>query len=258
VKKFQAITTFLIVLIFLFIPFQTFAEDKQRIFDEANLLSESEIVQLEKLAATNSHKQETDFVVLTTEGEHGIDLEVYMGDFADDHFKGNAVLLGIDLKQSDVMVMGFEKGQDLIDNDRATKVREKVTPYLSDGDFFTAFETFITTSERYMRYRPGVDPDNIFFKTSWQIIFAIVLGSLITFIMVRNVNPKVTTTPATYRNEQLTRILRKRDRYIRTTVTKSYRPRNNNRSGGGGGRSGGSSFGRTSSGRSYSGSRGKF
>lgn len=256
-NKFRLVALISIAFIFLFIPLQTFAQEKQRIFDEANLLSETEIAKLEELATTHSSKQETDFVVLTTDGEHGIDIEIYMGDFADEHFKGDAVLLGIDLKESDVMVMGFGKGQDRLDNDRATKVREKVTPYLSDGDYFTAFETFITTTERYMRYRPGVNPDNIFLKTSWQLIFAIVLGSLITFVMVRNVNPKVTTTPATYRNEQLTRILRKRDRYVRTTVTKSYRPRNNNRSGGGGS-GGGSSFGRTSGGRSYSGSRGKF
>lgn len=258
-NKVRVALSLMIVILFILTPLQIFAKDKQRIFDEASLLTEAEVENLESLAAKASKKREVDFVVLTTDGEHGIDLETYVGDFADDSFKENVVILGIDLKESDVIILGFEKGKDLLDNDRATKVREKITPYLSDGEYFIAFETFMTTSERYMRYRPGVDPDNIFFKTAWQIVFAILISAIITFIMVRNVNPKVTTTPATYRNEQLTRILRKRDRYVRTTVTKSYRPRNNNRSGGsGGGRGGGSSFGRTSSGRSYSGSRGKF
>lgn len=264
-NKFRSVVLIFIAFIFLFIPLQVFAQDKQRIFDEANILTESEVEKLESLAEEASEKQKADFVILTTDGEHGIDLEAYMDDFTEeqqigyDPVEGNAVLLGIDLKESDVMIMGFEKGKERVDNDRAAQIREKITPYLSDENFFTAFEIFITTTERYMRYRPGVDPDNIMFKTSWQIAFAVLLGAIITFIMVRNINPKVTTTPATYRNDQLTRILRRRDRYVRTSVTKSYRPRNNNRGGGsGGGRRGRSSYGRTRSGRSYSGSRGKF
>jgi len=245
------------------VPVNVLAKDKQRIFDDANLLTEMEIVQLEKVAAKHSKKRKTDFVVLTTSGEHGIDIQKYMDDFYDDQGlgydkkHGNTVLLGIDIKNSDVMIMGFYKAEDYLDNERATKVRDEITPHLSDGKYFAAFEKFIVTADRYMKYRPGVNPDNIFFKTFWQLIFALVTGAIITFIMVRHTNPKVTTTAATYRNDQYTRILSKRDRYIRTSVTKKYRPRNkNNRRGGGGG--GGSSYGRTSGGHSYSGSRGKF
>src|SRR5690625_894929 len=262
VNRFLTITSAIFIFMFLFIPQEIFAQNKQRIYDEANILNDQEIERLEQLAMKYSDKQATDFVILTTDGKDGTDIENYMADFYDheglgyDQKHGNAALLGINLQESDVMVMGFYKAKERLDNDRSTKVREKVTPYLSDQEYFEAFETFIITAADYMRYRPGVNPDNIFYKTSGQLISAIVLGALITFIMVRNVNPKDTTTPATYRNDQHTRVLRKRDRYIRKSVTRKRRPRNNNRSEERGG--GGSSFGRTSGGHSYSGSRGKF
>src|SRR5699024_8933894 len=146
VSRFKLFFIICMTVIIMTVPSNIFAQDKQRIFDDANLLTESEIVKLEKMSAEYSKKQDTDFVVLTTDGEHGIDIQKFMDDFYDDQGlgynkkHGNTALLGIDIKNSDVMILGFYKAEDYLDNDRATKVRDEITPHLSDGKYFAAFE----------------------------------------------------------------------------------------------------------------------
>jgi len=260
VSKYSKVFLVLIIAFILFLfPIKGLAQTKQFVYDEANILSNKEINHLEEQAVKSAKKRGINFYILTTDGEHDIDIEEYMASFVDERLpEENVILVGIDLKHSDVMIMGFGKGKERLDNERATMVREEITPYLSDGEFYKAFNRFILTAENYVKYRPGVNPNNILLKTTWQLLFATLLGGIITFISVRNVAPKDTTTLATYQRDELTKVIRKKDRFIRRTVSKQYRPRNNNQGGRGGGGGMSSGGGRTSGGRSYSGSRGKF
>ena len=249
---------FLILFIFL-LPQEILADSKEFIVDEAGILTDQEVKKLEEQAGKDGKKRDISFYILTTDGEDGIDIEQYMTSFVDEQAKEkNIILLGIDMKESDVMIMGFDKGKERLDNERASQVREKITPYLSEGEFYQAFELFIKTSEDYLRFRPGVNPDSFLFKTTWQLLFALALGGVITLISVSNVGPKDTTSARIYQNDKQTKILRRKDRFIRRTVSKQYSPRNKNQGGRGGGGGFSSGAGRTSGGRSYSGSRGKF
>lgn len=249
---------FLFIVAFM-MPHLTSAETNQLIYDDANLLSEKEINKLEDLAAKNSSKRETDFIIVTLDGESGIDIEQYMADFYDekgfgyDKTHGNAVMLGIDLKNRDVMLMGFYKAKERLDGNRLSKIREHITPDLSDGNYYSAFQKYLSLAEKYIQYRPGVNPDNIFYKTWAQLLFALGSSVVIIWLLVRNVNPKITINAQTYRDDSKTRIIRKQDHYIRTSLTKRRKPQDSNKSGGGG-----SSGGRTGGGHSYSSSRGKF
>lgn len=256
VKKYLSLCSALILSL-LFMTSPSFAQTKKVIYDDAGLLSSEEIKQLEDLAAKAKKKRGINFHILTI--DHDEDIEQFMANFVDQHLpEEDLILLGINLQHSDLMVMGFGKGKERLDNDRARTVREKITPYLSDGQFYQAFKSFIQTSENYVRFRPGVNPDNIFFKTHWQLLFAIIGAGIISFISVSSLKPRDTTNHRTYLNEDLTQVIRKKDRFIRQTVSKHYRPIDDNNSGGGGSAGGSSSMGRTSGGRSYSGSRGKF
>ncbi|MBO1002462.1 TPM domain-containing protein [Pseudogracilibacillus auburnensis] len=263
----KSLKSIIIALIFLlFIPFfsnEAHAEtvEKQRVFDDANLLSDDEVEKLEKLAAKYSKKRETDFIIITQENIE-IDIEQYMDDFYDeeglgyDKKHGNTAMIGLDMTERDVVLHGFAKAQTYLDPDRLTQIREKITPYLSEGNYYTAFESYILLVDKYMNYRPGVNPENPIYRTWVQFIIAIGLGAVIVGGMAYNVKPKMTTTPGTYRDTERSKVLQRRDRYIRTTVTKRRKPKQSS-GGGGSGRSGGS-IGRTSGGFSRSSSRGKF
>ena len=252
-----SLITFIFLSTFLSIEAQA-ESDNQRIYDDANLLSDNEVKELEKIAAKFSDKRNIEFIIITVE-ESEKDLQIYMDDFYDERFgetDENVAMLGLNMKKRDVILSGYSDMHRKLDPDRLTIIREKITPSLSDGDYFNAFESFITLSAKYMQYREGVNPANPLFNTWVQLVIAVGIAAAIVWAMARSVEPKSTTTPATYRDMDRTKILGKRDRYIRTTVTKRRKPKQSSSGGGRGG--GGGSIGRTSGGTMRSSSRGKF
>ncbi|TDQ36231.1 TPM domain-containing protein [Aureibacillus halotolerans] len=234
-----------------FVPQHGFAaEEKTYIYDNAGLLTDEEKAKLAALAAENSEKQDTDFIVLTTDDSEVNDIKTYIQDFYDETMPGsNAAILGVDMNKRDFYVAGFYKAEELLSNERADLVVEKITPYLSDREYAKAFETFIVTAEDYMTYRAGVNPDNILFKWWFQIVVALVVAGGIVGVMVYNSGGKVTVHQGTYLDQNRSSVLAKKDTYVRTSVTKTRKPQNNKSSGGGG---------TTSGGHSHSGSRGSF
>ena len=260
-----------LAILFFIIGFTLFSEtnesaaaDKQRIYDEAEVLSESEVTELETIAREYSEKRETDFVIITVK-DAAEDLQVYMDDFYDetafgyDQPHGKTAMIGIDVGESrrDVVLSAYKGIEEELSSDRLDLIEQQVIPYLSDGDYFIAFESFIELSADYMNYRPGVNPENPFFQTWMQLLIALVIAALVVWFLARNVKPRMTTTSATYRDDERTKVLQRRDRYIRTTVTKRRKPKQSS-SGGGRRGGGGGGIGRTSAGHSRSSSRGKF
>ncbi|WP_339161317.1 TPM domain-containing protein [Siminovitchia sp. FSL W7-1587] len=234
--------------------------EKQRIFDNAELLNESEVRKLEALAKKYGAKRDTDFIILTTNNEEGQDTKELTQDFYDqqapgyDKPNGNTVILTLDMKNRNVYVVGFYKAKKYLNDERADLVRKKITPDLADGNYDKAFQSFIKTSSKYMGFRPGVNPDNILFNGWFQIIASLVIALAAVGIMAFNTGGKVTVNARTYHDQKNTKVKQRKDQYIRTKTTKRKKPSNNS-SGGSAGSGGG---GTTKSGHSHSGSMGKF
>src|SRR5690625_4012021 len=261
-KKITVTLLFMLLITFGGLSAVQAESSKQRIFDDANLLTTEEIAKLEKLAEKYSVKRERDFLIFTKDNEEK-DIGKYMDDYYDEHAPGfdkahgNTAMLGIDVHEMkrDVVLHCFGKAEKYLDSNRLTLIQEQIIPDLSDGNYFDAFVSFILLSDKYMNYRPGVNPENPFYKTWVQFAIAIVLGIIVVGMMAYHVNPKMTTNASTYQDMNRTKVLNKRDRYIRTTVTKRRKPKQSSSGGGG---SGGGGIGRTSGGFSRSSSRGKF
>lgn len=253
-KKLMKLSIFF-MLLFLFIGESSISADVQRIYDDANLLTDEEVADLEEKAAVYYDEWETDFIILTTNDADGKDIKQYMGDFTDElaekfnRTEDNMVVLTMDMKSRDVTVNGFGLGEKYVDNKRSESIRNKITPDLSNENYYDAFILFFESSHEYLGITPGMNPDSIFFNTYIQLAIAVVLAGVIVFFMAYNSGGRVTVSGKTYMDQENSRVISKSDRYIRKTVTRTKKPSNNN-SGGGGGITGG--------GRSYSGSRGKF
>ena len=237
-------------------------DTKQNIYDFAGLLSNEEIENLEALAAKFGAKRKTDFIILTTNDTEGKDVEVYMQDFYDEHAPGydqphgNTAILTLDMQNRDVYLAGFKKAEDYLDDSRLDLIRDKITPDLSSGDYEKAFGTFIKTSYKYMGVRIGVNPDNILFNLWFQIIVSVGIAGIAVGVMAFNSGGKVTINEGTYLDSNNSRVLQRKDQYVRTSTSKRRKPTDNDSKGGG--ISGGGGGGVTSGGHSHSGSRGKF
>lgn len=235
------------------------ADDKPLIFDEANLLSPEERDELNAMANEYGAERETDFMILTVDRVENDDYETWTENFYDeyapgyDRRHGNTAILTIVLDTRDVHLEGYYKAEEYLDAGRLTKIRSKITPDLSKGNYKQAFEKYIKTAHRYMGFEPGVNPDNILFNIWFQLGSAAAIGAIAVGVMAYRSGGRVTVDRRTYEDTSTSRILNQEDRYIRTTVTKQKIERNTS-SGSGGGGGGGVSSG----GHSHSSSSGKF
>ena len=268
-KENRSIKLIMIAVIFLLLlPFATnkgaaAANEKQLVYDFAGLLSKAEINELEAMAHEYGAKRNTDIIILTMNGTQGKRIEQYMEDFYDekalgyDKPHGNTAILTVDvnMKNRDVYLAGFYNAKKYLDGGRLDQIREKITPDLSSGNYYDAFQVFIKTSYEYMGIKPGINPDLILFNLWFQISFSIVMAGLIVGTMAYHSGGKVTVHGKTYQDENNSGVLRKRDDYIRTTTTKRRKPKENKSGRGSGGSFGG---GISRGGHSHSGSRGKF
>lgn len=238
--------------------------DKKLIYDEADILYPEYIQDLNALANEYGPKRETDIIVFTTDNPEDEDVVKLTEDFYDerapgfDRPHGNAVILTLDMRNRDLYLAGFYKGEEYLDDGRLDKIRNKIAPLLTAGDYHGAFKEYIRTSYRYMGYRPWVNPDNPLFDTRVQLLIALVIGALVVGVMAFRSGGRVTVSNRTYEDSGDSGVIWRQDNYLRTTVTKRKIERSSSSGGGGGSSSGGGGGGTTSGGHSHSGSRGSF
>lgn len=239
------------------LPDAAAADAKPLIYDEAGLLLPEERESLQAMAAQYGAERETDMIVFTTLNPDNIDVMKLTQDFYDekapgyDKPHGNAVLLTMDMKNREVYLAGFYKAEQYLDDDRLDRIRSRITPDLSAGAYASAFQTYVETAHRYMGFPPGVNPDNLLFRGWFQLAVALAVAGLVVGLMAYRSGGRVTVHRQTYEDAGTSGVLKHRDQYIRTTVTKQKIVTNSGGSGGGGG-------GRTGGGHSHSGSRGSF
>ncbi|WP_238323399.1 TPM domain-containing protein [Planococcus antarcticus] len=185
-KAFQVnwLRTLCLVLVFISVSgVAAFAAADEHIYDGANLLSESEIVDLEAVATKYSQEQNVDFLFLTTADENMPPITDYMGDFFEqwsiENNQENVVLLTMNIATRDVYLAGFGTAETTLDNKRVELVLDRIVPEMQNGDYADAFRETVTTSSRYMEYRPGVNPENILLKSWFQLLVALLLGRVL-------------------------------------------------------------------------------
>ncbi len=261
-RPLTAMAALIVLIVTLFAPIlpmssASAAENKNLIYDEANLLSEQDRNELNALANQYSAERQTDLIIYTTNNDEHKDEKLLTEEFYDDRAPGydkphgNTVMLTLDMYNRKVYAAGFYKGEEYVDNSRVDKITEKIAPDLTDGNYRMAFEKFLNLSYEYLDLKPGVNPDNILFKTWFQVAASLAVGGVVVGVMMYRSGGRVTVNRSTYEDSSNSHVIDRQDRYIRTTVTKRKIEKNNNNGGGGGG-------GTTAGGHSHSGSSRSF
>ncbi len=229
------------------------ASDTQRIWDYAGVFSSEELSTLEKQAEDYCIQEKYHFLILTTttmsdgyeyKGSYNTDrnCDLYTEAFYNqliaeygDTYR-NSVILTLDLTNRYALVTGWGNLKDeLMDSTRCTQVYESILDELSDDQWFEACEKYYKTANRFLHIHPGVNPNSLFLKTWFQLILAAIISGVIILINVIHSGGKMTVSDKTYLDNTRSKLLGKRDHYIRTSVHKRKRQSNSSSSSGGGG-----------------------
>lgn len=217
-------------------------EGSAYIYDELEKLTEDEIAQLNNEIVAASESADIDFYIVITDDLEGKNITTYMEDFADEHTSTNTAFLCVSFDEPRTFeIQGYGTAERHLTYSRINSIFDDMQSDLTNGNYYNACSTFITESKDYMEHTPRMIPIFI------QLGIAFIVALITIIIMVFNAGGKITTTASTYLDEAHSRLLAKRDRYVRTSVTKHKIEKSSSHSG----------SGHSSGGRSHSGGGGR-
>jgi uncharacterized protein len=236
------------ILLYLLTFFFSFAQNTYaaakdaKISDEANLLSAEEFQSLNDLCGQYGNENQVEIRIFITTSLNGLSPENYLEDIYDTHKfgynkkPGDAIfiLLNMDTNNHDVTIQGYGRSEKKLSSTSVSSILDKVTPYLKSGDYYNGLEKMIYETSHSREQK------SFLLHPAFHLIAALVIGGLSVLIMALQSGGKVTVTQGTYLDQENSKLLAKRDQYIRTTTTKRRKPQNDsNKNGGGGGISAG-------------------
>lgn len=232
--------------------------------DDADLLTSAEEAALEAKLAEISARQGVDIVIVAVESTGSGNTR----DFADDWFDYNdyrkdGILLLVSLAYSDWYVSTTGYGITAVTDAGLDYMSDRFVPYMSDGDFATAFDTFAELCDSFITQAKTGDPYDIDnmpkepFSAGFNLVVAIVIGFVVALIATGVMKGKLKSVRQQVRADNYVtpdslQLTHSRDLFLYSHVTKTERVQSSSSS------RGGSSTHRSSSGRSHGGGGGKF
>lgn len=158
IKKISCLIAVVFLCVSLMIPaFALGDEIVPRLADGADILTESQEENiLEKLDSV-SEKHDFDVVIITVETLDGSGMTAE--EFADDTYdynnfgfgnQKNGILLLVDMEKSEWFISTTGYGNEVFTYDGWNYIGEQMKPYLSDGDFVKAFETYADLCDDFL------------------------------------------------------------------------------------------------------------
>jgi uncharacterized protein len=244
---------------------------KERLLDNADLLTDSEEADILRRLDEISYKWQCDLVILTVD-DHTGDIQSY----ADDYFDYNG--FGKEFNDSGFLFMlsMFDRewafsgkgtcGYAITDYGREY-LFDQMRSDLADDDYYGAFSTYISTCDWLLqKYSEGTpyDYDSKEPKTTSDIL-GLLAGSILGGLVIALIpilkmksdlkTVKMVNNATNYQSGGGIRVTLREDRFIKKALVKTPIPKDN---GSRGGHSGGSTFHTSSSGSSHTGSHGHF
>lgn len=262
---------FLFLAIFVLSPIRVKAEE-YRVFDDADLYTETEIENLEEEANILSDKYNMDIIIVTTEDAEGKTSREYADDYFD--YKGfgigpnlDGILFLIDTDNREAYISTSGEGIRYLTDYRIENIISRVlNGGLKDGDYYKGTRAFLSTTKGYLeegipsnQYSEAEDVKPEKRLTLMETIMSLIAGigtSSIFFLRTKSkYKMKNPVKPLTFRNNSIVNLASSEERLIDTIITQRRKPKENSSSGDDSGRS---STHTSSSGNTHGGSGGKF
>ncbi|MBQ7922559.1 MAG: TPM domain-containing protein [Clostridia bacterium] len=258
--------------------------DSLHVIDNAGLLSEEALIELENAASEVSAEMGVDFVILTENGIGGEDPYYYAADFYDyGGYSPSGVILFLDMDERDWCIITSGDCISSVSDSEIDRIGEVMVPYLSEGQYASGFTVFLEETVYWMSvpdsanaggynedeyyYNDHYYNDGPYIEYTTKIVslpqciavggfIGLAAALIVCLVMKSRMNTaKPQFAAGYYMVENSFNLLHSRDRFLYSNVTKVARPKDENHSGGG--NRGGGGF-RSSSGRSHGGGGGKF
>lgn len=244
-----------------------FASEHYCVIDDAGLLSDADREALENKIDEIRHKHSLDITILTVDSLEGLSAQDY-GDYfyeiAELGYGENwdGVLLLVSIEDSDWHITTCGHGITVFTDAGIDYIGDQIVPYMSDGDFAGAFDTFADLCDEFITQASSgeaYDVSNLP-KEPLSVIWipvSIVIGFVIALIIVGAMKSKLKTVrfqagANNYMKKDSLKVTESRDLFLYHTLVKTPKAENNSSSGGG------SSTHTSSSGRTFGGGGGKF
>jgi uncharacterized membrane protein YgcG len=226
----------LFILCFFLLSGFTYQEDKQRIYDNGNLLTEAEKTELEELFQEYSLKDEVDYVFLTTETTFGMESREYAKQFYKEkgfgynQKNGDGNLLYIDMENRRVEIIDRGSCIDSIRDEEIENILDDVEDALRDEEYVQAAQIYVKEMHSAMVTDNGGHSMIRYFIYG---ILALIVAGIITASMVSGHKSHITVDAHTYSKKIRVNPKTKQDRFLRTVTT--ARPKEREKSHGSGG-----------------------
>ena len=249
------------------------------VIDQANLLTDSEIAQLEQTAAGYRSTYDMDVVILTLDSLQGKSSQAAADDYYDGQgYAEDGVLFLLAMEEREWIISTSGKAIYALTDYGLYEMEERILPYLQSGDYYGAFDSFQQALPYYLDsyfagdsidgYVPEDDQyhghtDVVYAEEEGDFLssliigcgFGLVVAAIAVLIMRMSMNTKRAQYSAgDYLKPGSYHLTTNRDMFMYSQVTKQPRPQQTNNSPGGGG----SGVHTSSSGRSHGGRGGKF
>lgn len=240
---------------------------KPRLVDDADILSDSEEEKLLEKLDRISEEHSIDVVVCTCYS---------LGDrtpqeYADDYYDYNGFGFGSDrdgfvmmlsMEERDRWFSGCGKGIEIFTNYGQEYMWDQVTPKLSDGDYYEAFDKYADLSEQFIQEWEKGTPYDTNHRIKGKLSFGWVIAALVGGVIIGAIRAEMVKAQLTsvkmqhgaddYIHPDSFKVTTSRDTFMYKNVSREYIERSSSSSGGG------TSTHISSSGSSHSGSGGKF
>lgn len=205
----------------------------ERIFDEADILTETEEYSLQKYMDKVSKEKQVDIVIVTTNDAEGKQPREYAENFYKTHdfgyedSDGTGLLYLISLDKSvtgnrELWMTTAKEAKDYFSQSRIDSVLDNIYNTLTADEelnYYGSCNEFIKGIEKYMNVSESVPV----FLTKWysKLGIALVITMIIFFILIFNFGGKKTTTAETYLDVNSIKRNIKEDTYMYTRTTKT-------------------------------------
>ncbi len=242
----------------------------QRVYDEADILSEEEEIRLEQLCISYAEETHMDFVILTTEDAQSKTSEAFADDFYDEGGfgynkpQGDGVLFLIDMDNREICISTCGEAIYYMTDQRIDEVLEAVYKSVSVGDYGAGCKTFLQKTAAFLKSDPYARPTlkqrmlASLKRSPFYIAIAAVVAWIYASSLKRSRAYKNTTNYTTYQDRGNFHLVQREDFFLRETTTTRRIVTDTGRGSGGGGHSGGSSTHVSSGGVTHGGGSMKF